>query len=401
MSVSTAIIALGCLIFLSHTFNALFSRTKIPSIIFLICVGIFVGPTILNWAKPSDFGSFGSVFTTVTFIVILFESGTNLNIFDIIRSIGSASTLTIMCFIPTLVITSMLIFVLTDLDIMSCIFIGSVAGGTAVAVVIPIVKQLKISEKTTTLLSLESAFSSVLCLIISLVIFENMQSGEAYIIQILVNMIVSFVVASVIGVVIGLTWAIFQHRVLKDTKNMMFASFAIAFIIYGFCGQFNLNGGMAVLAYGIVVGNIRYFSRNKTLKKFTLGESIILAENHRTFFSEIGFVLQTYFFVYVGINLKFSDINLFIVSMIVSISIFIWRQIITKFVISKGTLKFEREIISLMTPKGLVAAVMASLPLQYGLPRGDEIQGIVYYIVFISILLCSLLLTNIKRYKKY
>ena len=397
MSVSTAIIALGCLIFLSHIFNALFERTKIPSVIFLICIGIFVGPAILSWTKPNDLGSFGNVFTTVTFIVIMFESGTALNIYDIKKSIGRATALTVTCFAVTFVISSIVIFVLTDLDVMSCIFIGSVVGGTSVAVAIPIVKQLKLGEKTTTILSLESAFSSVLCLIISLAVFENIQSGEVNIVRILTNMTVSFVVASIFGAIFGFAWAIFQHRVLKDAKNMMFATFALAFIIYGLCDQLNLNGGTAMLVYGIVVGNINYFSKSRILKKFTHGEDLILNENHRTFFSEVGFVLQTYFFVYVGISLQFSDITLFVISVIVSVSIFIGRQFIAKFIISKETPKFEREIISLMTPKGLVAAVMASLPLQYGLPNGNEIQGIVYYIVFISILLCSFLAANAKK----
>ncbi|MDR2292534.1 MAG: cation:proton antiporter [Prevotellaceae bacterium] len=400
MSVSTSIIALGCLIFLSHIFNALFKRTKIPSVIFLICIGIFIGPMIMNWADPTFLGNFGNVFTAVTFIVILFDSGTELNIYDIKKSIGRATALTVMCFIKTLVISTAVIFFLTDLDIMSCIFIGSVTGGTSVAIVIPIVKQLKLREKPKTILSLESTFSSVLSLIISLAIFENMQSGEMSIVKIVINMAVSFIAASIFGAVLGIAWAIFQHRVLKDAKNMMFASFALAFIIYGVCDQMNLNGGTAVLVYGITLGNINYFSGNKILRKFTLGEKLILNENHRTFFSEIGFVLQTYFFVYIGISLKFSDINLFMVSVIVSILIFTGRQFMTKFIISKRTPEFEREIISIMAPKGLVAAVMASLPLQYGLANGDKIQGIVYYVVFISILLCSFLAANIKRQKE-
>lgn len=401
MSVSVAIIALGCLIFLSHIFNALFERTKIPSVIFLICIGIFIGPVVMNWATPSDLGSFGNVFTTITLIVILFESGTSLNIYDIKKSIVRATALTVVCFIVTLAIVSAIIFILTDIDIMNCIFIGSVIGGTSVAVVIPIIKQLKLSEKTTTFLSLESAFSSVLCLIISLAIFENIQSSEVNVVRILSNMAVSFIAASIFGTVVGFAWVIFQHRVLKNAKNMMFATFALAFIIYGICDQLNLNGGTAMLVYGIVVGNINYFSKSKLLKKFTLGEDLILNENHRTFFSEIGFVLQTYFFVYIGISLRFSDVNLFIISMIITASIFIGRHFIAKLIISKSTPVFEREIISLMMPKGLVAAVMASLPLQYGLPHSNEIQGIVYYIVFISILLCSLLSANIKRYTKF
>ena len=41
---------------------------------------------------------------------------------------------------------------------------------------------------------------------------------------------------------------------------------------------------------------------------------------------------------------------------------------------------------SAMVPKGLAAAVLAGLPLQYGIPEGSEIQIIVYNVVFVSIL---------------
>ena len=155
-----------------------------------------------------------------------------------------------------------------------------------------------------------------------------------------------------------------------------------------------------MLVYGIVVGNIDYFSKKKIFSRLNLGEDLVLNENQRTFFSEIGFVLQTYFFVYVGICLKFSNANLFAISMILTTLIFIVRQFITKIIISKKTAKFEKEMISIMTPKGLIAAVMASLPLQYGLTHGEEIQGIVYCVVFISILLCSFLAANLKHQKR-
>jgi NhaP-type Na+/H+ and K+/H+ antiporters len=400
MSVSMAIIALGCLIFLSHIFNALFERTKIPSVIFLICIGIFSGPMVMNWATPAHLGNIGNIFTTITLIVILFESGTGLHIYDIKKSIGRATALTVTCFVTVLIISTFVIFVLTNLDIMSCVFIGSVVGGTAVGIVIPIVKQLKLTEKTSTILFLESALSGVLSLIVGLAILDSMQYGGLSIMKVLMNMIMSLVIASAFGAVLGFAWTILHDRFLKNIKNMMFASFALAFIIYGICDQLKLNGGTAVLVYGIVVGNIDYFSKKNIFKRFNLGEDLVLNENQRTFFSEIGFVLQTYFFVYVGICLKFSNANLFAISMILTTLIFIVRQFITKIIISKKTAKFEKEMISIMTPKGLIAAVMASLPLQYGLTHGEEIQGIVYCVVFISILLCSFLAANLKHQKR-
>ena len=46
---------------------------------------------------------------------------------------------------------------------------------------------------------------------------------------------------------------------------------------------------------------------------------------------------------------------------------------------------------SVMTPKGLVPAVLASLPLQRGLVHGEIILDLGYSIVLFSIIICSLL----------
>ena len=57
------------------------------------------------------------------------------------------------------------------------IFIGSIIGGTSSAVVIPMVKQLKLSAKSQTILFLESTLSDVLCLVVGLAVLEGMKLG--------------------------------------------------------------------------------------------------------------------------------------------------------------------------------------------------------------------------------
>lgn len=59
--------------------------------------------------------------------------------------------------------------------------------------------------------------------------------------------------------------------------------------------------------------------------------------------------------------------------------------------VSKCIPKHERTIMSVMGPKGLVPAVLASLPLQRGLPNGEVILDLGYSIVLFSIVICSLL----------
>lgn len=48
MDISVVIIALGLLIFISHTFNALFVKTRIPNVLLLMLIGLVIGPVLAS-----------------------------------------------------------------------------------------------------------------------------------------------------------------------------------------------------------------------------------------------------------------------------------------------------------------------------------------------------------------
>ncbi len=97
MDIYLTIIILGLLIFLSHVFNELFDKTKIPNVLLLLLIGIIIGP-VSGIVTTDFFGQLGNVFTTITLIVILFESGSGLNFGEIKKAIGSATLLTLLKF---------------------------------------------------------------------------------------------------------------------------------------------------------------------------------------------------------------------------------------------------------------------------------------------------------------
>ena len=146
MNIQSIVIFLGLLIFFSHAFNELFSRTKIPNVLLLLLIGVILGP-IGGVVKKEFFGQMGSVFTTLTLIIILFESGAGLKFSELKKAIGPASIITILNFIITVVITVIIVPLFTDVDRINAIFLGAIIGGTSSAVVIPMVRQLNLSEK--------------------------------------------------------------------------------------------------------------------------------------------------------------------------------------------------------------------------------------------------------------
>jgi len=395
MNIYTIVISLGLLIFFSHAFNELFDRTKIPNVLLLLIIGIIVGP-VGGIVSKDFFGQLGNVFTTITLIVILFESGVGLRFSEIKRSIGAASLITIINFVITVIITAFLANLFTKLDWISSVFVGAIIGGTSSAVVIPIVKQLKMSEKSSAILFLESALSDVLCLIVGLAVLEGIKMGALDVGTVFSKMWKAFLFASLLGLAAGLIWSV-VIKLIRSIKNSMFTTLAFVFILYGIVEMLGFNGGISALTFGIILGNTDSISTNKLFKRIFAFDASGFNENERNFFAEIVFVMQTYFFVYVGISLQFGSIYIYGIGLLIVILVILVRPLSIKLLTSKSTPGNEVAIMSIMTPKGLVAAVLATIPMQQGLAYGDTIMDLGYSIVLFSIIICSVLVIVLSK----
>ena len=395
MDIYTIVISLGLLIFFSHAFNELFDKTKIPNVLLLLFIGVIVGP-IGGIVTKDFFGPLGNVFTTITLIVILFESGANLRFSEISRSIGVASLITIINFIITVIITAFLANLLTKLDWINSIFVGAIIGGTSSAVVIPMVKQLKMSEKSSAILFLESALSDVLCLIVGLAVLEGIKAGALDVGMVFSKMWKAFLFAALLGVAGGLTWSLII-KLVRSIKNSMFTTLAFVFILYGVVEMLGFNGGIAALTFGIILGNSDVINTNKIFRKIFTFNTSGFNEHEKNFFAEIVFIMQTYFFVYVGISLQFGSVYIYGVGLLIVVLIILSRPLSIRLLTKKDTSAAEVGIMSVMTPKGLVPAVLASLPLQQGLINGDIIMDLGYSIVLFSIVICSVLVIILSK----
>lgn len=389
MEVPHVIIFLGVLIFFSHIFNELFSRTKVPNVLLLLLIGIIIGP-ITGLVDQKFMGQFGPVFTTGVLILILFESGTGLRFGLIGKAIGPALILTLINFIATVVIATVLITALTELSWLNSMFVGAIIGGTSSAVVIPMVRQLRMREKSETVLFLESALSDVLCLVVGLALLNGLEMGAISFGEVVSKMWKSFLFAALIGAAGGFVWALVLNPI-RSVKNSMFTSLAIVFVFYGIVESIGYNGGIATLMFGIILGNVNSLNNTKFIKRFYPEMLTDLTSGEKNFFGELVFIAQTYFFVYVGISIQFGSPWIYVVGLILVGLIILFRPLSIRLISKKDVTFKELAIMSVMTPKGLVPAVLASIPLMMGIEGGKIIQDLGYSVVLFSILICSIL----------
>ena len=181
-------------------------------------------------------------------------------------SSNNNSLITIINFVITVIITAFLANLLTKLDWISSVFVGAIIGGTSSAVVIPIVKQLKMSEKSSAVMFLESALSDVLCLIVGLAVLEGMKIGALDVGTVFSKMWKAFLFAALLGFGAGLIWSV-VIKLIRSIKNSMFTTLAFVFILYGIVEMLGFNGGISALTFGIILGNSDSISTSKFFRK--------------------------------------------------------------------------------------------------------------------------------------
>ena len=406
MSIPVAMVSVGLLVFLAHLFYAIFQRFRMPDTVWLIGIGILLGP-VFQVLKPEDFGVVGAVFTTIALVVILFEAGLDLSFKSLRESFASTMRITLGCYVLTTALITTVVYFLGDFPLITALFIGAVIAGPSPPVIIPMVKSLNLRERNKTLLTLESAVGEAICLVIALAILrwhrvEPDEGGAAVDLTsstgTIGEIIAAFVIAVIIGALGGIVWGVLLEKV-RQLKNTISTTLSFVFIVYGLCEMLGYSGPVAALLFGITIGNIQFFRR---LPLFS-PEGPWQPSNHSAtevmFFSEIVFLLKTFFFVFLGISMDLSDLTSPVALVIIG-CLLLARLLAVKVTLNRKIhIAKEGLFLSVMIPKGLAAAVLGALAAQpgSGLPHGDEAENLIYAVIFYSILASALLVFLIDK----
>jgi len=251
------------------------------------------------------------------------------------------------------------------------------------------VSALQLSEKPATVLVLESALTDVLCIVGVFALLQVYTQGGVEPGRLVGGVMSALIFAAVIGVLGGIGWLLVLGKV-RDFPNTISSTLAYVFIVYGLTEMLGFSGAIAALALGVTLTNFEKFG----LTKFDRIDRNIVPLNDMdlTFYREAVFLLKTYFFVYLGISIHFGAVELAVVALAMVLLVFAMRIGLTRIVFrDEGYSLRDTAFTSMLAPKGLAAAVLATLPLQYGVAGGEVIRDTTYMVVLVSITLTALL----------
>ena len=100
--------------------------------------------------------------------------------------------------------------------------------------------------------------------------------------------------------------------------------------------------------------------------------------------------------VFIGISIRIERLDWLVWGAVITAILFAARIIVVKLVVARNTPVLDKAVMSTMIPKGLGAAVIATLPLRQEHPDGLIIRSICFAVILFSTIYCSVLFFLLK-----
>ena len=397
--------------------NYIFEKTGFPDMLLLIVLGIILGPLIRliepTFTRESLMG-LAPYLAALAIIFILFDGGMKMNIYQIFSESPRAVLLATLGFtLSTLTITLLMMFAAKFPPRYALLF-GTINGGSSSIAVISLAQKIKISEKTSTILSLESAMTDVLCIVVSLAVLEVIAGGNSANYADVGKMIASrFSVGAVLGVLFGVAWLAVLRKAIKLPYAYMLTVGMLLFS-YALSEELGGSGALTCLLFGIVLGNEKEINRILKRERPSL---ITVDEGLKRFEAEIAFLIRSFFFVFLGLiailpNPKgATNWNIFVpYGVIVSLLLLLVRYLAVTVATVKSEVRVEKTIMWVVFARGLAAAVLSTFPSQpkyrdrFNLSELPDAPNwyinIALIVILVTALICTLGIFLISRKRK-
>jgi cell volume regulation protein A len=380
-SLTTFFGLLGALLVLAFVANRLSRWTRVPDVIVLLVTGIVLGP-VLHLVDGAKFGEVTRGFGTLALILILFAAGLELDLRNALKQFGAGTVLALLSYSLSLVgVTCFCVYALR-LPLMPSLLVGATLACMSGSVILPVLEQLEMRESVKTTLIIEASFGDGLgALGVSVLLDLALGGGDiksgpvpdllarAGLAQgshgsmagaITAILLFKFLLALAVAIVFGYLWLRLLPLV-SDKQFWQVLTFAAVLLLYSFTHAIGGTALFAVMAFGAALANLpdpRHSADSFVFRILPPDPSRAI----HSFHAELAFLVRSFFFVLLGVLVDFSGLQKqFLASLGITGVLFVARFLAVQLsrVAWRGTTSREREVATLLIPRGLITAVLA------------------------------------------
>ena len=370
-------------------------RTGFPSIVFLLIFGVLVGPEFLSLVHPSEFGEGLEIIIKLCVAIVLFEAGLNLNKEEALSHGNIILLLITVGALITMIGGAAFAYFVGDLSWEMAFVYGSLVIVTGPTVVQPLLRRFKVKPNLKHILEYEGVLIDPIGALIALFVVEVILIESTHgvsglslgldghfmeIGRVVLLVAYKFVVGGILGFLGGYaaTFAVKRFYIyMEDFVDLFMLASALA--VYGFAEVLTPNAGLvAAIVSGAIIGNLN-IPEEEEMKKFK-GKLTILV------------ISLLFIFLAASLELDYiKDLGFYGVLVVLGL-LFIVRPVEIFLLCMRSGLSIrEKMFLSFVSPRGIIAASIASIIAlqlqQHEFEGGNTVQGLVFLTIAISVVL--------------
>ncbi|MFP3301035.1 MAG: hypothetical protein RXN84_01240, partial [Caldivirga sp.] len=264
--------------------------------------------------------------------------------------------------------------------------LGAILGETTTTVIIPVATRLSISDSMYNTIVVEATFNSVVSILL-FYLLTILLTGQFSALSYTRYVISYFSIAVFLGLITGILWLLALSWIRSAKAYVV--TIGIAFLLYGVVDLLGGAAVVAVLIFAVIIGNHDVISDYFGLRLNIDEERLNIVEG------ELEFLVRTFFYVLIGmisiISLYYAILAMAITGVLLAI------RYIEVYSIVRDS-RFSTLLFAL-APRGLTAAVLASIFLNMGYNPYSTYAFLVTFmvIIFTNIISSGLLSLIVKE----
>lgn len=397
LQIEPFLIAVGLMIVGAFFGSLVFRRFRVPDIVFLIGLGVVLGP-VTNFVDVEVFRAIAPLAGTIALIIILFDGGLEIRIQEIVHGVTSGGVLGLIVFVGTALLCAAAAHFVGGIEWPYALLLGMALGGAGAVIVIPLIHELEVSERSRTIVSIEAATSDVLVVVgvVGLSTVLSLKEGDPA--ALTRNLVQTFAVGLSGGVVAGLLWTQGLKRFTERSYEYVL-TMAILFLLYAGVEELHGSGALAVLAFGLVIGNQTKIEKIKEdlgrRKARNWRYAPVFHADLRNLHQEMVFFIRAFFFVALGviINPQIVFTPRFLgLGLLLTLGVILGRFWGVVLLLGRSRLpQWDKIAIGLMFPLGLAAAALSIVPFdRFGLDGARDFGSYAAVVILLTNVVSSI-----------
>lgn len=376
--------------------NSFFRKTGWPENLFLIMVGVVIGP-ISNIFSIDYVLPFLPLISTFTLLALLFRGGYELDIRDVISRSVRILIQTISYFAFGMILVALFLHFFMEWEWIDGLLLGSMISQTGEVFIIPIVKRLNVEAETAAMLTLEATMTSIFNIVFFFGFLDIKLSGIMDPSSLFIFLAMQFLVGLTVGLVMGIVWLRIFYLIQNQELTYM-ATLGYTILAYVISETIGGSGILSALVIGLVFGNDAVVARKLRMRPppAAFGESKSLLMR---FQGEISSMLRTFFFVLLGSVISISQRQL-LTALTYSLPIFAIllaaRYIVTTTSTWKTPMASEKGVIVGLCQLGLTPVLLSFILVQYALPLSRLFSLIIATLVVVTNIVAAIVARRAK-----